>query len=107
MRRDPFQAIADPSRRAIISLLMINAMTPNNLAEHFNTTRQAVSKHIKILSECELVKANPNGREILYELNASKLKEIADWIAPFRQLWESRFNELDTILEQLKNKQNE
>lgn len=107
MRRDPFQAIADPSRRAIISLLMINAMTPNNLAEHFNTTRQAVSKHIKILSECELVKANPNGREILYELNGSKLKEIADWIAPFRQLWESRFNELDTILEQLKNKQNE
>lgn len=107
MRRDPFQAIADPSRRAIISLLMINAMTPNNLAEHFNTTRQAVSKHIKILSECELVRANPNGREILYELNASKLKEIADWIAPFRQLWESRFNELDTILEQLKNKQNE
>jgi DNA-binding transcriptional ArsR family regulator len=107
MRRDPFQAIADPSRRAIISLLMINAMTPNNLAEHFNTTRQAVSKHIKILSECELVKANPNGREIFYVLNPTKLKEIADWIAPFRQLWESRFNQLDTILEELKNKQNE
>ncbi|WP_136668005.1 helix-turn-helix transcriptional regulator [Flavobacterium sp. H122] len=107
MRRDPFQAIADPSRRAIVSLLILHAMTPNALAEHFNTTRQAVSKHIKILTECELVKPRPDGREIFYELNPVKLKEIADWLAPFKQLWEARFNELDTILEQLKNKQHE
>lgn len=107
MRRDPFQAIADPTRRAIIALLAVNAMTPNALAENFNTTRQAVSKHLKILSECELVKQNQQGREIYYELKVEKMKEIDQWLEQFRRIWEDRFNELDNLLEQLKNNQNE
>lgn len=104
MRRDIFQAIADPTRRAIIVLVAAQAMTPNALAEHFNTTRQAVSKHLRILTECELVKQEFKGREIYYQLEINKMKEIDKWLEQFRKIWEDRFNELDSILDQLKSK---
>lgn len=102
MRRDVFQAIADPTRRAIILLIAVQAMTPNALAEHFDTTRQAVSKHLRILAECELVKPEYRGREIYYDLNAAKMKEIDKWLEQLRKIWESRFNELDSLLNHLK-----
>ncbi|PWS25946.1 transcriptional regulator [Pedobacter yonginense] len=104
MRRDVFQAIADPTRRAIITLIALQAMTPNALSEHFETSRQAVSKHIKILIECELVKQDHQGREIYYQLNANKMKEIDTWLEQFRKIWETRFNQLDQVLLTLKNK---
>lgn len=104
MRRDIFQAIADPTRRAIITLIALQAMTPNALAEHFDTTRQAVSKHLKILTECELVKQEQQGREIYYHLELEKMKEIDKWLEQFRKIWETRFNQLDDLLATLKNK---
>lgn len=103
MRRDVFQAIADPTRRAIIALIALQAMTPNALAEHFDTSRQAVSKHLKILNECELVKQKQSGREIYYQLNTNKMKEIDKWLEQFRKIWENRFNELDNLLLTLKS----
>ena len=102
MRRDIFQAIADPSRRAIITLIALQAMTPNAIADNFNTTRQAVSKHLRILTECELVKAQQQGREIYYSLEVEKLKEIDQWVNQFRKSWETRFNQLDDVLSILK-----
>lgn len=102
MRRDVFQAIADPTRRAIIALVAFQAMTPNALAEHFKVSRQAVSKHLKILTECKLVKQELSGREIYYELNVKKMKEVDRWLEQFRALWEDRFNELDKVLNQMK-----
>jgi DNA-binding transcriptional ArsR family regulator len=104
MRRDVFQAIADPTRRAIILLIAVQAMTPNALAEHFDTSRQAVSKHLRILTECELVKQEHTGREIYYELNGTKMKEIDKWLEQYKKIWESRFNQLDHVLLNLKNK---
>lgn len=104
MRRDIFQAIADPTRRAIITLIALQAMTPNALAENFHTTRQAISKHLRILTECEIVKQEQQGREIYYSLELNKMKEIDKWLEQFRQLWESRFNELDNVLETIKKK---
>lgn len=99
MRRDVFQAIADPTRRAILVLIAAQqAMNPNALAEHFDTSRQAVSKHIKILTECELVRQELSGREIYYHLNPVKMKEIDQWLERFRTLWEDRFNQLDEVL---------
>jgi DNA-binding transcriptional ArsR family regulator len=107
MRRDVFQAIADPTRRAIIALIALHAMTPNALAEHFDTSRQAVSKHLRILTECQLVKQKVQGREIYYQLEVSKMKEIDKWLEQFRMIWEGRFSELDNVLLTLKNKENE
>jgi DNA-binding transcriptional ArsR family regulator len=104
MRRDVFQAIADPTRRAIITLIAMQAMTPNALAEHFDTSRQAVSKHIRILTECKLVKQEQQGREIYYHLNAKKIKEVDDWLEPFRKIWDDRFDKLDKLLLNLKKK---
>ncbi|ATL48261.1 transcriptional regulator [Chitinophaga caeni] len=104
MRRDIFQAIADPTRRAIIALIALHAMTPNAIAEHFATTRQAVSKHLKILTECELVKPEQRGREIYYQLEIDKMKEIDKWLEQFRQIWESRFEQLDQLLASIKKK---
>jgi DNA-binding transcriptional ArsR family regulator len=103
MRRDVFQAIADPTRRAIILLIASQAMTPNALAEHFDSTRQAVSKHLRILTECQLVKQEQSGREIYYELNGTKLKEIDKWLEQFKKIWETRFNQLDNVLLKMKN----
>ncbi|MFA7379552.1 MAG: metalloregulator ArsR/SmtB family transcription factor [Bacteroidia bacterium] len=102
MRRDVFQAIADPTRRAIITLIALQAMTPNALAEHFDISRQAVSKHLRILTECELVKQDQQGREIYYQLEIKKMKEIDKWLEQFRKIWETRFNQLDNVLLQLK-----
>lgn len=102
MRRDVFQAIADPTRRAIILLIATQAMTPNALAEQFDTSRQAISKHLRILTECQLVKQEQAGREIHYHLNAKKMKEVADFIEPFRQMWDTKFNQLDKVLSTIK-----
>ncbi len=101
MRRDVFQAIADPTRRAILSLLVLGSMTPNALAEHFDSTRQAVSKHIKILTECEVVTQKQTGREIHYHVNIHKMKEIDIWLERFRKMWEDRFDQLDDLLNDL------
>lgn len=106
-RRDIFQAIADPTRRAIITLIAIQAMTPNAIAEHFDTSRQAVSKHLQILTECELVTQKQQGREIYYQLEVNKMKEIDKWLNQFRKIWETRFNQLDEVLSTIKNKKNE
>lgn len=102
MRRDIFQAIADPTRRAIIALIAIQAMTPNAIAENFDTTRQAVSKHLRILTECELVIQEQQGREIYYSLQIEKMKEIDKWLEQFRKVWETRFNQLDKVLSTIK-----
>ena len=102
MRRDIFQAIADPTRRAIIALIALQAMTPNAIAENFNSTRQAVSKHLRILTECEMVKQEYQGREIYYSLEIDKMKEIDKWLAQYRKLWETRFNQLDKVLLSIK-----
>lgn len=107
MRRDIFQAIADPTRRAIISLIALQAMTPNALAENFHTTRQAVSKHLRILTECELVKQEYKGREIYYSLEVDKMKEIDEWLAQFRKAWETRFSQLEDLLATMKNQTKE
>ena len=104
MRRDIFQAIADPTRRAIIALIALHAMTPNAIAENFNTTRQAVSKHLRILTECELVKQEQQGREIYYSLQIEKMKEIDKWLSQYRKIWETRFNQLDNVLSTIKKK---
>lgn len=103
MRRDVFQAIADPTRRAILTLIALQAMTPNALAAHFDTTRQAVSKHLKILTECEMVEQEQQGREIYYQLEIDKIKEIDEWLEQFRKIWEDRFNQLDNLLLTIKN----
>lgn len=98
LRRDVFQAIADPTRRAIIALVALHAMTPGAIAENFDSSRQTISKHIQILTECELLKQEQNGREIYYHFNPKKMKEIADFIEPFRNMWDNRFNKLEDIM---------
>jgi DNA-binding transcriptional ArsR family regulator len=105
IRRDVFQAIADPTRRAIIALIALHAMTPNAIAEHFDTTRQAVSKHLRILTECELVRQEQKGREIYYSLEIEKMKEIDKWLEQYRKIWESRFEQLDVLLAELKQQE--
>ena len=107
MRRDIFQAIADPTRRAIIALLALQAMTPNALAEHFETSRQAVSKHLRILTECELVRQEHQGREIYYRLEIEKMKEIDKWLEQYRKIWETRFTQLDDVLATIKKQKDE
>ncbi|MEP6705529.1 MAG: metalloregulator ArsR/SmtB family transcription factor [Acidobacteriota bacterium] len=107
MKRDIFQAIADPTRRAIIALIALQAMTPNAIAENFHTTRQAVSKHLRILTECELVKQEYKGREIYYSLEIEKMKEIDKWLEQYRKIWETRFDQLEAVLATLKKKKKE
>ena len=102
IRRDIFQAIADPTRRAIIALIALQAMTPNAIADNFNTTRQSVSKHLRILTECKLVKQEQQGREIFYSLEIEKMKEIDKWLNQFRKIWEARFDQLDKVLSTIK-----
>ncbi len=98
MRRDVFQAIADPTRRAIVALIALQAMTPSALAGHFDTTRQAVSKHLRILAECELIRPEHVGREIHYHFNPESMKEVADFVEPFRKMWDTKFNQLEQVL---------
>lgn len=104
LRRDVFQAIADPTRRAILTLVAANAMTAGAIAANFDTARPTVSKHLQILTECELLKQEQNGREIYYHLNPHKMKEIAEFIEPFRQMWDDRFNKLESIMKNYKAK---
>jgi DNA-binding transcriptional ArsR family regulator len=106
MRRDIFQAIADPTRRGIIALIAAQAMTPNALAGHFDISRQAVSKHLQILTECEVVRQEQKGREIYYQLEMDRMKEIDQWLEQFRQIWEQRFSQLDDLLNNLKSEKN-
>jgi DNA-binding transcriptional ArsR family regulator len=102
MKQDIFQAIADPTRRAILTLLTIQALTPNVMAEKFDMSRQAVSKHIKVLHECELIKPEQSGREIYYHFNEKKMQELDNWIAQLRRNWETQFNQLDKVLSSIK-----
>lgn len=107
MRRDIFQAIADPTRRAIIALIAVQAMTPNAIEKHFDTTRQAISKHLRILTECELVRQEQKGREIFYSLEVEKMKEIDEWMEQYRRIWEGRFEQLDEMLTTIKKQKEE
>lgn len=102
MKQDIFQAIADPTRRAILTLIAVQALTPNVMAEKFAMTRQAVSKHIKVLHQCELITSEQSGREIYYHLNVKKMQEFDHWLAQFRQSWETQFNQLDQLLATIK-----
>jgi len=104
LRRDVFQAIADPTRRAILLLVASQSMTAGAIAANFDTARPTVSKHLQILTECELLKQEQNGREIYYQLNPQKMKDIADFIEPFRQMWDDRFNKLEAVMKQYKTK---
>jgi len=104
-RRDVFQAIADPTRRAIITLLAAHALTPGAIAANFDSSRQTISKHIQILTECELLQQEQHGREIHYHLNPHKIKEIAEFIEPFRKFWDDRFNKLEDIMKNYKSDQ--
>jgi DNA-binding transcriptional ArsR family regulator len=105
MRRDVFQAIADPTRRAIIALIALQAMTPNAIAEHFETSRQAVSKHLRILTECELVTQEQKGREIYYRLEIEKMLEIDKWLEHVQGICEGNFKRLDALLAELKQQE--
>ena len=104
MRRDVFQAIADPTRREIISLIARQPLTPNMVAEQFDVSRQAISKHMKILTECGLLNYKIQGREYYYSIQAKKLAEVDDWLQPFRKMWDDKFSQLDKVLKQIKSK---
>ncbi len=104
LRRDVFQALADPTRRTIVTLLAIGAMTPTAIAENFDSSRQTISKHIQILTECELLKQVHTGREIWYHLNPKKMKVVSDFIEPFRKMWDDRFNKLEAVMKQYNSK---
>lgn len=104
LRRDVFQAIADPTRRTILTLVALQALTPSAIASNFDSSRQTISKHIQILTECELLTQEQNGREIYYHLNPQKMKEIADFIEPFRIMWDDRFNKLESVMKNYKPK---
>ncbi len=103
-RRDVFQAIADPTRRAILTLLAVQALTPGAIADNFKSSRQTISKHIQILAECELLKPRQNGREIYYHIHAKQMNEVADFIEPFLKMWADRFNKLETMMKTFKTK---
>ncbi|PKB15411.1 helix-turn-helix transcriptional regulator [Flavobacterium sp. 5] len=105
LRRDVFQALADPTRRSILLLVATQSMTAGAIASNFDTARPTVSKHLQILTECELLRQEQNGREISYYINAQKMKEVADFIEPFRLIWEDRFNKLETVMKNYKPKE--
>lgn len=107
LRRDIFQAIADPTRRAILVLLTTQTMTAGAIAENFNVARPTISKHLKILNECDLVKANQQGREMYYQIEIDKMKEVDKWLEQFRKIWENRFGQLDNLLSTIKYDKNE
>lgn len=104
LRRDVFQAIADPTRRSILLLIASQAMTAGAIAANFDTARPTVSKHLQILTECELIEQEQTGREMYYHINAKKMKEVADFIEPFRNMWDSRFNKLEAVMKKYKSK---
>lgn len=102
LRRDPFQAIADPTRRAILMLLAAQTMTAGAIADNFKVARPTISKHMQVLNECDLITSNQKGREIYYELKIDKMKEIDHWLTRFRKIWEDRYSQLDNLLSILK-----
>jgi len=102
LRRDPFQAIADPTRRAILVLLAAQTMSAGAIADNFDVARPTISKHMQVLSECELITANQKGREIYYELKVDKMKDIDKWLDQFRKIWEDRYNQLDELISTIK-----
>ena len=104
LRRDVFQAIADPTRRAILLLVASQSMAAGAIASNFSTARSTVSKHLQILTECELLKQEQKGREVYYHLNPKKMKELSDFIEPFRIMWDSRFNKLEAVMKKYKSK---
>ena len=104
LRRDVFQAIADPTRRAILLLVATQSLTAGAIAANFDTARPTVSKHLQILTECELLKQEQTGREIYYHINANGMKEVAEFTEPFRKMWDERFNKLETIMKKYKTK---
>ena len=104
LRRDVFQAIADPTRRAILLLVASQSLTAGAIASNFDTARPTVSKHLQILTECELLEQKQTGREIYYHINAKNMKEVADFIEPFRKMWDDRFNKLETVMKQYQSK---
>jgi DNA-binding transcriptional ArsR family regulator len=104
LRRDVFQAISDPTRRAILLLLTTQTLTAGAIASNFDTARPTVSKHLQILTECELLKQEQDGREVYYQINANKMKEVADFLEPFRQLWDDKFNKLEAVMKNYKSK---
>src|SRR3982751_583153 len=104
LRRDVFQALADPTRRAILLLLASQSLPAGSIASNFDSARPTISKHLLILTECELLEQDQNGREIYYHINAKKMKEVADFIEPFRQMWDDRFNKLEAIMKKYKTK---
>jgi DNA-binding transcriptional ArsR family regulator len=104
LRRDVFQAIADPTRRAILLLVASQSMTAGAIASNFDTARPTVSKHLQILTECALLEQEQNGREVYYHINAQIMKEVADFIEPFRKLWDDRFNKLESVMKKYKSK---
>jgi DNA-binding transcriptional ArsR family regulator len=106
LRRDVFQAIADPTRRTILGLVALKAMTPGAIAENFNSSRQTISKHIQILYECELLEQSQTGREIYYHFNPKKLKEVVEWIEPYQKLWTGRMDVIDDLLTEIQTKKN-
>ncbi|MBN2729521.1 MAG: winged helix-turn-helix transcriptional regulator [Bacteroidales bacterium] len=103
IRRDVFQAVADPTRRAILMLVVSQSMTAGAIASNFDTARPTVSNHLKILTECELLRKEQIGREMIYHLNPQKMKEIAEFIEPFRKLWDDRFYKLEAIMKNYKS----
>lgn len=102
LRRDPFQAIADPTRRAILVLLAAQTMTAGAIADNFKVARPTISKHMQVLNECDLITSNQKGREIYYELKMDRMKEIDNWLAQFKKIWEDRYNQLDNLLSIIK-----
>jgi DNA-binding transcriptional ArsR family regulator len=104
LRRDVFQAIADPTRRAILLLVATQSMTAGAIASNFDTARPTVSKHLQILTECELLRQEQTGREIFYHFNPNKMKEVADWLAPFTKMWDDRFNTIENLMKKYKPK---
>lgn len=102
LRRDVFQAIADPTRRAILLLVASHSMTAGAIASNFDSARPTISKHLQILTECELLEQEQNGREIYYHFNPNKMKEIAEWLMPFTKMWDNRFNKLESIMKKYK-----
>ncbi|MBS1653126.1 MAG: winged helix-turn-helix transcriptional regulator [Bacteroidetes bacterium] len=104
LRRDVFQAIADPTRRTILLLVATQSLTAGAIASNFDTARPTISKHLQILTECELLTQEQNGREIYYHINAKKMKDVADFIEPFRIMWDDRFNKLEAVMKKYKNK---
>ncbi|MEO8515478.1 MAG: metalloregulator ArsR/SmtB family transcription factor [Flavobacterium sp.] len=103
LRRDVFQAISDPTRRAILMLVATQSMTAGAIASNFDTARPTVSKHLQILTECDLLSQEQNGREVHYKINAGQMKEVADFIEPFRQMWDERFNKLEDLMKNYKS----